>query len=482
VDAGCSSFNFERPASIPASSPETHFFDRNLFIGFEISRKEGFQMEKWGKGILIVVMVFFFAVSSFTVASGQDVIKIGVIGPMKFVQGIGHWNGAIMAAEEINARGGVQVGAKKMKVELVQADSNEFLSIPDATTAIERLITRDKVHFIVGGFRTEAVLAMQDIAMEHKKIFIGVGAAHDELCLRVARNYETYKYWFRGSPFNSTFLGRTTFIHLGMVGSILRESLRIPKPRVAIVGEKAAWVEPMIPAAEATIPRLGMEVAGIWRPSPVATDVTAELSAIQRADAHIIFTIFSASVGIPFARQAGELKIPAAQVGINVEAQKDGFWEATRGMGNYVMTMNTYARGVESNELTKAFVDTYVKRFGETPTYTADTYSVIIYGLAPTIEKVGTLDPDKIVYTLRDRVYKTASGTVKYMKDEQGRHLHELTWGPGFLTALGVQWQDGALKGVWPNRWKPTPDAPEITYKGMVPYKIPPWMVEKYKK
>ncbi len=439
-------------------------------------------MERWGKGILIMVMAFLFAVSSLTIASGQDTIKIGVIGPMKFVQGIGHWNGATMAAEEINARGGIPVGSKKMKVELVQADSNEFLNIPDATTAIERLITRDKVHFIVGGFRTEAVLAMQDIAMEHKKIFIGVGAAHDELCLRVARDYKTYKYWFRGSPFNSTFLGRTSFIHLGTVGAILRGSLNIPKVKVAIAAEKAEWTEPMIKASEAAIPGMGMEIVGVWRPSAVATDVTAELSAIQRSEAHIIFTIFSASVGIPFARQAGELKIPAVQVGINVEAQKDGFWAATRGMGNYVATMNTYARGVESNELTKLFVDTYVKRFGETPTYTADTYAAIIYGLGPAIEQAGTLDADKIVSILEERVYKTPSGTIKYMKDAQGRHLHELTWGPGYLTALGVQWQDGELKAFWPNKWKATPEAPEITYKGVVSYKIPPWMAEKYKK
>ncbi len=439
-------------------------------------------MKKLGKGIFVLTIVSLFFFSNSALSSAQDVIKIGVIGPMKFVQGIGHWNGATMAAEEINAKGGIQVGPKKMKVELVQADSNEFLSIPDATTAMERLITRDKVHFIVGGFRTEAVLAMQDIAMEHKKIFIGVGAAHDELCLRVARDYKTYKYWFRGSPFNSTFLGRTSFIHLGTVGAILRGSLNIPKVKVAIAAEKAEWTEPMIKASETAIPGMGMEVVGVWRPSAVATDVTAELSAIQRSEAHIIFTIFSASVGIPFARQAGELKIPAVQVGINVEAQKDGFWAATRGMGNYVATLNTYARGVESNELTKAFVDAYVKRFGETPTYTADTYSAIVYGLAPTIEQAGTLDPDKIVSILEERVYKTASGTIKYMKDAQGRHLHELTWGPGYLTALGVQWQDGELKAWWPNKWKLTPEAPEITYKGVVPYKIPPWMVEKYKK
>jgi branched-chain amino acid transport system substrate-binding protein len=438
-------------------------------------------MERWEKRIFMLAMVSIFAMASFTIAFGQE-IKIGVIGPMQFVQGKGHWNGATMAAEEINAKGGIQVGNKKMKIELVQADSNEFINVTDATNAMERLVTKDKVHFVVGGFRTEAVLVMQDIAMENKKIFIGVGAATDELCTRVAKDYNTYKYWFRGSPFNSSFLGRTSFIHLATVGAILKRSLNIPKIKVAIVAEKAMWVEGMIKAAETTIPKMGMEVVGVWRPSDKATDVTAELSAIQRSEAHLIFTIFSASVGITFARQAGELKIPAVQVGINVEAQKDGFWQATQKMGNYVATMNTYARGVEYNELTKPFVDTYIKRFGETPTYTADTYSAIVYTLAPAIEKVGTIDSDKVVAFMENDVHKAPSGVVAYLKDAEGRHLHELRWGPGYLTSLGVQWQDGELKAFWPNKWKATPEAPEVTYKGMVPYKIPPWMVEKYKK
>jgi branched-chain amino acid transport system substrate-binding protein len=118
-----------------------------------------------------------------------DVIKVGVIGPMNFMQGQGHWNGATMAAEEINAKGGVQVGQKKMMIELVKADSNEFINLTDAANAMERLMTQSKVDFVVGGFRTEAVMAMQDIAMDYKKIFIGCGAAHPELCLRVAKDY-----------------------------------------------------------------------------------------------------------------------------------------------------------------------------------------------------------------------------------------------------------------------------------------------------
>jgi branched-chain amino acid transport system substrate-binding protein len=434
------------------------------------------------KLLLVFFLAFFLITTLCFPAWGAKTIKIGVIGPMQFVQGKGHWNGAVMAAEEINAKGGVKVGDKMMKIELVKADSNEFLNVMDATNAMERLMSRDRVDFVVGGFRSEAVLAMQDIAMDYKKIFIGCGAAHPELCTRVANDYDTYKYFFRGTPFNSKFLIRTAFIQMATVGAILKKTLNIPKIRVAVVAEKAMWADPLIPAAKGLIPKMGMEVSGIWRPSPVATDVMAELSAIQRADTHLILTFFSSSVGIPFARQAGELKIPAAQVGINVEAQKEGFWQATQGQGNFVMTLNTYNSNVEVNELTRPFLDSYMKKFGEEPTYTADTYSAIKHSIVPAIEMTGTLDSDRLVKVLEVREYDVPSGRIAYIKDKEGRHLHDLKWGPGYLTSLGVQWQDGKQVGVWPNKWVAAKGAPAITYKGIVPYKIAPWIIEAYKK
>ncbi|HDQ05085.1 MAG TPA: ABC transporter substrate-binding protein, partial [Deltaproteobacteria bacterium] len=358
---------------------------------------------------------------------------------------------------------------------------NEFLSITDATNAMERLITREKVHFVVGGFRTEAVLAMMDIAMHKRVIFIGCGAAHTELTNRVAKYYDQYKYFFRMTPFNSTFLVRTAFIHTMEVANLLKKELGIEKPKVALAVEKAMWADPMVPAAQGALPRMGMEVVGVWRPSATATDVSAELAAIQRAGADIIFTVFSSSVGLPFARQAGELKIPAIQVGINVEAQKDGFWEATRGMGQYVMTSSTYCRGVAANENTIEFVENYYKRFGETPTYTAGTYDAVRFALADTIEMVGTLDPDKIVATLENRVYKTTTSTIRYMKDKLGRPNHDIQWGPGYSTGIAIQWQDGKQVGVWPHKWRPAKGV-EVTYEGTKPIKIPPWMIKAHKK
>jgi branched-chain amino acid transport system substrate-binding protein len=422
--------------------------------------------------VLASILIVTFVTSAFS----ADVIKIGVIGPMKYVQGEHHWNGATLAMEEINAKGGIQVGNKKMKIELVKADSNELFSVPDATNAMERLMTRDKVDFVVGGFRTEAVLPMQDIACEYKKIFIGCGAATDAICTRVAEDYDTYKYRFRLTPFNSTFLIRAAFIHMATTAGVMQKVHKIPKIKVAIVIEQAAWAEAMNNAAKATIPKMGHEVVGAWNPSPNATDVTAELSAIQRSGANLIFTILSGPVGLPFARQAGEFKIPAIQVGINVEAQKDDFWDVTQGMGNFVITSNTYARGVEQNDLTKPFVDTYVKRFGQTPTYSAGTYDAIMYALAPSIEATGTLDSDKIVANLENREFKTTTSNIKWMKDKEGRPLHDITFGPGYSTGLATQWQDGKLKGVWPNNWVAAKGVPPVTYKGMSPILIPPWI------
>jgi branched-chain amino acid transport system substrate-binding protein len=442
------------PASGRTSHPEPRIFGKEVAMGRTLIRF----------CVLIFIGVFAIGGSSF----GAEEIKVGVIGPMAFTQGEGHWNGATMAAEEINAKGGIQVGKKKMTVKLVKVDSNEFLNVTDATNAMERAITYEKVDFLMGGFRTEAVLAMQDIAMEYKKIFLGCGAAHPELCTRVAKDYNKYKYWFRVTPINSTFLVKVDFLLLEMVAKAMREQLGIEKPKVAIVAEKAVWADPIVNIAQENLPKMGMEIVAVWRPSPVATDVSAELSAIQSAGAHIAFTSFSSSVGIPFAKQWGELKVPAAAVGINVEAQKDGFWDATAGKGNYTLTMNTYAR-VKMTDSTIAFFDKYKQRFKEAPNYTAGTYDAL-HILAQAIERAGTLDAEKVVAELEKTDYMGAAGKIVFTKD------HDVTWGPGFVTSIGTQWQDGKNECVWPDGWQ------GIKYEGSVPYKIPPWVVEHYKK
>src|SRR4051812_10940487 len=109
-----------------------------------------------------------------SVAQAQT-IKIAILGPMAFVQGENHWAGAEMARDEINKAGGINVGGKRYQIELIRADTNELQSVPDATNAVERVITRDKVDFLIGGFPSQAGVAMQGGAMGAKKNFFRVG-------------------------------------------------------------------------------------------------------------------------------------------------------------------------------------------------------------------------------------------------------------------------------------------------------------------
>lgn len=394
------------------------------------------------------------ALAAASTAQAQGTIKFAILGPMAFVQGENHWAGAEMARDEINKAGGIAVGGRKMQVELIRADTNEVQSVPDATNATERVISRDKADFLIGGFRSEAVLAMQEIAMDSKKIFLGAGAADARLGENVEKNYDRYKYWFRITPTKSPDLFRSLVAILGSIGDQMREALKKDQPKVAIVAEKTVWTEPIMKALQATLPKMKMEVVGTWQPSAVATDVTAELSAIERAGADIVFTLLSGPVGISLGRQMGERNMKAVAFGINVEGQKDEFWAATAGKGNFVSTLDTYSE-VEMTPKTIPFVRAFKERYKKAPTYTAATYDAIMV-LKAAIEQAGTTDADKLVPVLEKMEHVGTAAIVSWDK------RHDLIWAVGKTAGIGVQWQDGKKVPFWP---------PQV--KGMQPFKMP---------
>ena len=381
-------------------------------------------------------------------------IKIAILGPMAFVQGENHWAGAEMARDEINKAGGINVGGKRMRIELVRADTNEIASVPDATNAIERVITRDKVDFLIGGFRSEAVLAMQEVAMDYKKIFLGAGAAHSKLGLNVEQNYNRYKYWFRVAPTKDVDLARTLFAVMNSIGQQIRTELKTDSPKVAILAEKAVWTEALVAAAQKNLPAMKMEVVGTWQPSATATDVTAELSAIDRAGAHIVFTMLSGPVGISVGRQMGERNMKAVAWGINVEGQKEEFWQAAAGKAQFVSTLDTYSE-VEMTPKTIPFVRAFRERFKKAPTYTAATYDAIML-LKAVIEQEGTTNADKLVAAIEKIEHVGTGSTASWDK------RHDLNWAVGKTAGIAVQWQDGKKVPFWP---------PNV--KGMQPFKMP---------
>ena len=381
-------------------------------------------------------------------------LKIAILGPMAFVQGEQHWYGAEMARDEINKAGGINVGGKRMQIELVRADTNEIQSVPDATNAIERAITRDKADFLIGGFRSEAVLAMQEVAMDYKKLFLGAGAAHSKLGANVESNYERYKYWFRVTPVKDVDLARSVFAVLGAVAQQIRTELKAETPKIAILAEKAVWTEALVAAAQKNIPAMKMEVVGTWQPSATATDVTAELSAIDRTGAHLVFTMLSGPVGISVGRQMGERGMKAVAFGINVEAQKDEFWQAAAGKAQFVSTLD-YMAEVETTPKTVPFIRAFKERYKKSPTYNAATYDAVMI-LKTAIEQAGTANAEKLVPVIEKMEHVGVSATISFDK------RHDLVWAVGKTAGLGVQWQDGKKVAFWP---------PQV--KGVQAFKLP---------
>ena len=417
----------------------------------------------------------------------ENVIRIGIIGPMTFPQGEAQWRGAMMGRDEVNAAGGVTIGGEQYFIELVQAESNEIFSPADAATAMERLITVDKVDSVFGGFRTEATFPMQEVAMDYKTLFTLYGASTMALCKQVADDYDRYKYTFRGTPFNEYFLVNNDFMLIGMVADRLRKELNIRgNLKVAIIAEKLEWTEAMVAIATAKLPAMGMDVVGAWRPSDTATDVNAALTAIAAEEPHIIFTIFSGPVGITYAKTWGELEIPACSVGINVEGQKSGFMEATGGKGMYDCFLGAYMRGVAITEKTIPFVESYVEKYGVLPIYTAATYDGIINS-AKHVEEAQSLDPDDLIPVIEKTDRITTGGRVTFYPNDSEcpKCPHDLVYGPGYVTGTAVQWQDSdpisGLKCVWPADWEGMPeDWRGLHYEGTVDYVIPPRVVDKF--
>lgn len=415
-------------------------------------------------------------------------IKIGVMGPMKFERGLHTWYGATLAAEEINAAGGIVIKGEPYKIELIKADSNEFQSIPDAINTMERLITVDKVDFIVGGSRTEAALAQQEVMADHKVIWgNGGGIAHPEATTRIAKNYDRYKYWFRVHS-DSTDVGKSILGLVNMAASRVRTELGIKVPRVALLMEKTMWVDPIVKMSETSLPKMGMEIVGTWRPSSMATDISAELTAIKNAKAHIIFHIMSGPVGDVASRQWGELQIPAALIGFNTEAQRKNHWDVTGGYCNYESFFSFIGNDVAISEKTLPFFKKFLKRFEAWPEQNAATYDVI-YVLKEAVEKAGTLKADAVIAEIEKvdisgAMSRRIAFEPKEAWKEAPRKAHQPRFAPGYQTFVGVQWRDGKLVTVWPdgNALLGDKSWEGFKYEGTKDYQLPPVMVEYWKK
>lgn len=431
----------------------------------------------WVVPVLLVLLII--GLTTQPVEGAKQTIKIGVLGPMKFRTGEGIWNTAELAAQEINAAGGISVGKVRMPIELIKCDTNEIQSVTDAVMAAEKAIAVDKVNFLTGSMRTEAVLAMQDVAMDYKTIYLSSIANHPELCERLAKNYNRYKYYFR--VFSPNIINTAYSINAltETVADVVRKELGIKTPKVAIIAERTAWADVVTKVSEERLPKSGMEIVGIWRPSALANDVTAELSAIKAAGAQIMQTTFTGPVGIVASKTLGEIQMPMASVGWNVDAMDLGFWKSSGGKGEYEATWRLISR-VKITDKTIPFFDKYTRMYVQPPQPSA-IYETL-YILKDAIEKAGTLDSAALVVQLENTNHVGVLGRFVFTS-KSSPYPHDVTYGPGYVTGVGIQWVGGEQVTFWPNGGPVLGDKAWVglKYEGTKNYVLPPWVIKYWK-
>jgi branched-chain amino acid transport system substrate-binding protein len=122
-------------------------------------------MKGYNSMMVQTAAIAVFALSLITDAPAQSTIQIGLVQPLTgafAAAGTDVVNGAKIAADEINAKGGV-LGKK---LELITEDTKS--NPTEAAAVAEKLIVRDKVPVLMGASASTATLAVMPKLMEYK--------------------------------------------------------------------------------------------------------------------------------------------------------------------------------------------------------------------------------------------------------------------------------------------------------------------------
>src|SRR5512135_1248203 len=128
-------------------------------------------------------------------------IIIGVPTALGTIEGADSLNAVKMAVEEINSKGGVNVGGTKRPFQVESIDTREAepgIPVNDALQAVEKLILDKKLNaIVVGAFRSEVLPASMDLLTKYKIPYLTTIGMSPVLQQNVTQDYAKYKYFFR---------------------------------------------------------------------------------------------------------------------------------------------------------------------------------------------------------------------------------------------------------------------------------------------
>ncbi len=337
-------------------------------------------------------------------ALAQDVVRFGAPLPLtgalapealKQKQGYDLW------AEEANKRGGIDVGGKKHKVEIVYSDYQS--NTPRAVQTAERQITQDKVHFLFGAFGSGAAKAASTISERYGVPTIAATASSVQV-------YDQgYKHLF------GTFTPNSSLTQ--PMAEIVGKSF--PKAKVAILARNDLFPLQIAQEMETSAKAKGMNVAFFEKYAINTMDHSAALAQIKAQNADWVFITGYINDLVLIRKQMADQRIEAKVVTMIAGPAYKEFIDAAGSGAENISSASWWHpavryQGKDIFGSTENYVKLFEAKYGITPDYANASASVAGALFQMAIEKAGTLDRAKVRDALAGMNAMTFWGPVHF--------------------------------------------------------------------
>jgi branched-chain amino acid transport system substrate-binding protein len=321
----------------------------------------------------------------------QEPIKLGVVGPHSGAAAVDGQNtliGAQVAAQEINAAGGLLGGRK---IEIVAADTR---GIPaESVSAFRKVVTQDKVVAVDCCWFSSSTIATHP-AIEELKVPTTNGVSF----LPDAKDTKlTYLFKFAQTPrLESRFVDYWV------------KQLNVKK--VAFLARNDDWGRATSGVYQARLRELGGTVLSSDFYTPGEKDFYSYLTKIKALNPEAINLVDISATAATQVKQIAELGIKTATLGSDGPIT-DAFIKLAGSIAEGIPLVVRYGATLDTPR-NKAFVAAFkARRGGEEPDQYAQAGYDSIYLQAEAIKRAGSTDPAKIREALTKSDYVSVSGS-----------------------------------------------------------------------
>ncbi|ASC65124.1 ABC transporter substrate-binding protein [Achromobacter denitrificans] len=355
-------------------------------------------------------------------------INVGVILPLSGANaqfGINSRQGLELAADEINAAGGIKaLGGAKLKLIIADATSQPTT----AATVAQRLITQNRCVAIIGAYASSLTLAVSEVT-ERRGIPLLTMSFSDVLTER------GFKHIFQVVSKGSV-LGRAQYDY---AASVVAGASEIKK--IALLYEDTAYGTSQAVGVRNAAKAAGAQIV-LDEAYPLGiTDVTPLISKLRGSDAQIVFPISYLNDSLLIIRVMRQQRLTVPVVGGAAGYVIPDFAKA---LGQYSQAVLSIAPA--NYDQAPEYTERYRKRFGTFMPHEALEHAVCAGVLAQALEVAASDKPEAVSKALRAQKYDQGWAGVM-----SGGGVHFDASGLNTMAQpIMVQWQDNELVSVWP--------------------------------